>query len=529
MKLTYMLDCSRNAVLSLPAVKRLARILKQWGYGGLSLYCEDTYEVEGEPYFGAFRGRYTREELKQIDNICKNEGLVFSLSVQTLAHMRAIYRHETYYRGAIDCNDVLFVGEERTYLLIDRMFAALSAALSSKEINIGMDEPRMLGRGKYLDKNGYVPPQRIFTEHLEKVLALAEKHGLKASMWGDFLLEHKDDGLFSLVDRYDVRVIYWDYGGVADGESERYAKNLRYLKTRVSRLAFAGSDSKFYGLAPHNRFAVRAADLYFKAMKDCGVTDAVLTSWGDTGAEVSPFAALPVIAYYGYRANGGEANAFQEKFAEAYGDLSDFYLLDSANEPNGNNQGAARNTSSKYLLYQDIFLGWMDKSVRDFSRVYEERLSDLKEAEKKIPKEFVYLFRSQQTLLRALAEKHDLGVRIRAAYDSKDKAELNRIAKKKIPAAAQAIRGFAQTFCRQWLQENKPFGLEVHEARFGALLYRLKRCAERLSAYAEGKIKKIEELEEPVLDSFGNGDDIVMLNWGELISAGVVAEYNSYV
>lgn len=528
MKLTYMFDCSRNAVLSLPAVKRLARILKQWGYSTLSLYCEDTYEVEGEPYFGAFRGRYTREELKQIDNICKKEGLVFSLSVQTLAHMRAIYRHETYYRGAIDCNDVLFVGEERTYLLIDRMFAALSKALSSKEVNIGMDEPRMLGRGKYLDKNGYAPPQRIFTEHLEKVLALAEKHGLKASMWGDFLLEHGDERLFSLVARYNVRVIYWDYGGFAESESERYAENLRYLKAHVSELAFAGSDSKFYGLAPHNRFAVRAAEPCFKAMEQCGVTDLVLTSWGDTGSEVSPFAALPVIAYYGHRANGGDPCAFQEKFSELHGDLSAFYLLDSANELGGKNVGTTRNTSSKYLLYQDVFLGWMDKSVRDFSRVYKEHLSALEEAEKRT-KEFAYLFRSQKTLLRALAKKYDLGVLIRAAYARKDRAGLNRIAKKRIPAAAAAIRRYAQAFRRQWLRENKPFGLEVHEARLGALLYRLETCADRLSAYAAGKIKRIEELEEDVPDSFGNGDDIVMLNWGELISAGVVAEYNSYV
>lgn len=528
MKLTYMLDCSRNAVITVSAVARLVKELKRWGYEGLSLYCEDTYEVPEEPYFGAFRGRYSREELKKIDEICCAAGLRFSLSVQTLAHMRGIYRHEPYYSEVIDCNDVLFAGEERTYRLIENMFAALSEALSSKEVNIGMDEPRMLGRGKYLDKHGYVPPETLFMRHLEKVLSLAEKYRLKVSMWGDFLFGHRNEAIDRLIERYGVRVIYWDYGGTGDGERARYVKNLQEGKTRFSKLAFAGSDGKFYGLAPHNRFAVSAAKPFFLSCAECGIDDVILTSWGDTGAEVSTFATLPVIAYYGCCANGDNPLFFEKKFSSFYGDLEAFYLLDSANEL-GEERGKSLNTSSKYLLYQDVFLGWMDKSVREFSALYEGHLKRLAEARGRVGAEFRYLFDTQSALIAALKEKYDLGVRLRGAYRRGDKAELLSLAEKRIPAAGKAVCRYAEKFSEQWLTDNKPFGLEVHEARLGALRYRLERCGKRLLDYLAGKTEKIEELEEDVPDAFGNGDGIVILNWGELISAGVVAEYNSFV
>ena len=52
-----MLDCSRGAVLKVPTVKKLIDALQKMGYNALELYTEDTFEVEGEPYFGYLRGR----------------------------------------------------------------------------------------------------------------------------------------------------------------------------------------------------------------------------------------------------------------------------------------------------------------------------------------------------------------------------------------------------------------------------------------------------------------------------------------
>ena len=64
--LGVMLDCSRNAVMTVDAVKRYAELIKKMGYNTLMLYTEDTYEVNNQPYFGHLRGRYSKDEIKKI-------------------------------------------------------------------------------------------------------------------------------------------------------------------------------------------------------------------------------------------------------------------------------------------------------------------------------------------------------------------------------------------------------------------------------------------------------------------------------
>ena len=59
--LAYMADCSRNAVLNVASAKQMIEVLALMGYSTFELYMEDTYQIEGQPYFGYFRGAYAAE------------------------------------------------------------------------------------------------------------------------------------------------------------------------------------------------------------------------------------------------------------------------------------------------------------------------------------------------------------------------------------------------------------------------------------------------------------------------------------
>ena len=61
--LGVMVDCSRDAVYTVGALKKYISLLAKMGYNSLQLYTEDTYEADGEPYFGYLRGRYGKAEL----------------------------------------------------------------------------------------------------------------------------------------------------------------------------------------------------------------------------------------------------------------------------------------------------------------------------------------------------------------------------------------------------------------------------------------------------------------------------------
>ena len=59
---------------------------------------------------------------------------------------------------------------------------------------------------------------------------------------------------------------------------------------------------------------------------------------------------------------------------------------------------------------------------------------------------------------------------------------------------------------RQWLIENKSFGLDVQEIRFGGLRQRLISASMTLQDYLDGKIERIEELEQEHLPFQIKGD-----------------------
>ena len=83
-----MMDCSRNGVMTVKQLKRFIDVIAKMGYNCLELYTEDTYEVDGEPYFGYMRGRYTKAEMKELDAYGESLGIEVIPCMQTLAHIK---------------------------------------------------------------------------------------------------------------------------------------------------------------------------------------------------------------------------------------------------------------------------------------------------------------------------------------------------------------------------------------------------------------------------------------------------------
>ena len=117
--LGVMIDMSRNAVMSIDGLKRFLPLLKKMGYNCVMLYTEDTYEVDGEPYFGYMRGRYSKEEMREIDDFAYSIGIEAIPCIQTLAHLNAYKRWRTV---PFDYDDILLTDDDRTYRLITSMF-----------------------------------------------------------------------------------------------------------------------------------------------------------------------------------------------------------------------------------------------------------------------------------------------------------------------------------------------------------------------------------------------------------------------
>lgn len=498
--LGLMLDVSRNAVLKVDTVKDMIRHMACLGYHTLQLYMEDTYEVEGEEYFGYMRGAYTAEEIKEIDAYCAIFGIELVPCIQTLAHLNQITRYERYDK-IIDYENILFVGEDRTKELLRNIFSTVSKAFTCRKINIGMDEAHMLGLGKYLDKHGYHKRFELMVEHLKTVKALCDEFGFEPQMWSDMFFRLVYGGEYYVEQRQipkeltdlipkDIRLVYWDYYST---ELSRYDNMLKNHLAISPNIGFAGGAWKWTGFAPENDFSIRSTAASMEACKQNGIGSFLLTAWGDNGAEASVYGILPTIYHCAERAyaEGGDTAGFKALTGISF---EDFMAVDLPNRPV--DAAAQRNNSNKYLLYNDVLIGTFDSLIPDGTgeryALHAAKLRTVFEKAGRYSEEFSTL----QKLCRVLSIKAELGKHIKKAYDAHDKLKLNDIVNTQIPAVIMSIKSFYDDFTKQWHKENKPFGFEVQCIRLGGLMARLEYARNRIAAYLSGEVAQIEELEQ---------------------------------
>ncbi len=517
-----MLDCSRNAVMKPQEVKRFIDILEKMGFNALELYTEDTYKIPDEPYFGYMRGGYTQEEIRDIDGYAKEHGIELIPCIQTLAHMNCLVKLP-HYSNIVDCSNILLVGEEKTYDLIEKMFKTLADTFTSRQVNIGMDEAHMLGLGKYLMKNGYRNRVDIFNEHLKRVCEIARKYGFTPHMWSDMYFRLKCNGDYgcegvefdnSVIDGIpeDVSLVYWSY---EKQDVASYDKMFAVHKELNRELWFAGGVWGWNGFAPANNHSLKAMKTAMQSVIKHDVKNVLITFWGDNGKECSFYNLLPSLyATKQYSKGNYDMESIKKGFKETIGvDFDDYMLLDMPNAISRESADIPYREYDNYygpcktLLYSDCFLGRMDKALEsappfDYGYVCEQ----LQGAAQRVG-EFRYLFENLAALSAALAVKKDLGIRSRALYKKRDIAGLKLLVED-YQECIRRIEVFYEKFKALWMKENKPFGFEVHEIRIGGLLLRLKSCKQRILDFCDKKIGVIDELEETLLPYDNNS-----LNW----------------
>ena len=511
-----MIDMSRNAVMSIEGLKRFLSLLRKMGYNCVMLYTEDTYEVDGEPYFGYMRGRYTKAEMKEIDAFAASLGMTVIPCIQTLAHLGHIFRWEKYPR---DCDDILLTDDERTYELIDRMFSTLSECFTSRKIHIGMDEAHMLGRGKHLDIHGYETVNDIMKRHLDRICKIAEKYDYELMIWSDMYFRPWNNGNYvipkcempqEVKDALPSSVIpvYWDY---YQSDEKIYSDMMDNHKQLSDKTWFAGGAWSWWGMIPFNKFTLQSMIPALDACKKHKIRNVFMTMWGDNGGECSHFSQLPSLFYLAEYAKGNkDEEKIKAKFKRLVGiDFDEFMNIDCPNEVTGYEN--TPNNPSKYMLYADYFNDFLDYTVKEGAgEKYVEYAEQLRATAKKSRK-YGYVFDTAAKLCDVLAIKYELGLRTRKAYEAGDKAELERLAKNEYVKVARLIDVYARAFEKQWFADNKPHGFVVQEQRIGALIRRTDSCRRRILAYTSGKIDRIDELEEALLP-YGQKEKSIVFN-----------------
>mgnify|MGYP005747901127 FL=1 len=521
-----MLDCSRNSVLTMDMIKWYIRFEASLGMNTMMLYTEDTYEVEEYPYFGAYRGRYSSEELHELAVYADQFGIEMIPCIQALAHLKNTLRWEAM-AGMQDTDDILMVGESEVYRFVEACIRRATEPFLTKRVHLGMDEAWSLGLGKYLHKNGYHPKSEIMAAHLEQVAQICRKLGLEPMIWSDMYLRMSsqnndyydlplDADLSGAVKPpADVALVYWDYYHT---DENFYRQYLRMHSQLSDKVIFAGGGWVWNGVSPNLKGAKDTTEPAMRAVKEAGIREAVCTMWQDDGAETPMGAGLSSIVRFAEHGFAKEVSeeALKEQFEFLTGTSWEACeILGEFDRPQGS---AFYDNPSKYLLYQDVLIGLFDEQIRNWDvKSYYEGLRDrllkaLEEGMKRnctqkncmqilqrgggYAEEVLSLY---VCLADALSVKAPLGRKLHEAYEKKDRQSLAALAEKEIPLAMEKIRVYRDRREALWNRESRIFGFEVLDIRIGGLLARLESAKKRVESWLNGEVDSLPELEEPRL------------------------------
>lgn len=501
-----MFDCSRNSVLTVDTIKEYIRMQAALGMNTMMLYTEDTYEVPEYPHFGSFRGRYSQKELKEVDAYADMFGIEVIPCIQTLAHLANPLRWQAM-QHLRDMDYILMVGDENVYTFIETCIRRASECFKTKRIHLGMDEAWQLGLGKYLTKNGYHTKAEIMAAHMERVTEICKKYELEPMIWSDmYLCTHAEDETYYGVplDRdlsdavkppKEVTLVYWDY---YHGEKKFYEEYLRMHRQLSDKVIFAGGGWVWNGISPNLTVARENTEAGLAACKEKGVREAICTMWQDDGAETPMAAGITSIVRFAE--HGFTKEVTEEQLKEQFefltgADYEAFMMLDKFDHIQ-DSKGYVN--PSKYLLYQDVLMGLYDAQIVGWH--VEEHYADLRDRlyelmEKKAGNYMDDVLEMYYSLADLLSFKGNMGNRLCEAYKSQDKQTLKEIAEE-IAVCIEGVESYRTLREKVWNHESKIFGFEVIDLRLGALDRRLKTAQKRVTAYVNGELERLPELEE---------------------------------
>lgn len=534
-------DCSRNGMLTVNSLKEWIRINALMGLNAMMLYTEDTYEIEAQPYFGYMRGRYTKEEIKEIDDYASLMGIELVPCIQTLAHLRTVFLNEQM-AGLRDVDGILMVGDEKVYKLIDDMLDTCSANFRSRKINLGMDEAMLLGSGNYLSKNGYKPRSEIMKEHLDVVVKKCRDRGLEPMIWSDMFfrmippggyyrmsIDEMPEEIVNIVPE-GLKLLYWDYYSINRNKyNHMFDLHADFVNNPTG---FAGGAVCWYGLVPLNTFSVESARAATECAIGKGCKEAWITMWGDDASDCAHFATLPTLQIYAEACwSGDTSDEYAEKRMKTCAGASYKAFLEMEqinNVPGRDDYGKDIANPYKYMLFQDILSGKYDRHIPEGIA---EHFADKAEYMQKLGKNnkaYKEIFDVLASLSKTLEIKASLGVELKKAYDADDKDELKRFADKVLPELVKRYEKYYADMKTVWDKYNRPCGFEVQDIRFGGLIQRAKNVRMILLDYVSGKTASIPELAVERIPFTPEKDGLALKHvhyWADIVTANILSRF----
>lgn len=283
-----LLDIGRNKIPSLKTMFDLLDKFSSMRINHVEFYMEGyCYNYSNYAYLFSDDTPVTAEEFKALDDYAKRHFIDLVPNQNVLGHMDK-WLAKPQMNHLAECEDgfiyenlfwrppmTLDVRDERSYGFITGLLDDLLQSFSSPLINVNMDEPFELGKGKnkqFSEKNG---TSKLYLDYVRKINDYCRSKGKRMMMWGDQVVE--DSGSIASLPK-DVILLDWIYEG--DANFETHAKCLQSTGLDYCLCPGTSSWCSIAGRSDNMKKNIRNA-------VDCtcryGGKGIITTDWGDLG------------------------------------------------------------------------------------------------------------------------------------------------------------------------------------------------------------------------------------------------------
>ena len=528
------LDVSRGGVPTIEALKKFIVKIAALGYNFLGLYMEDMFEMEKYPRFGYMRGRYSAEELRELDDFAYSFGVELVPAIEALAHLNQYFQ---WLEAAPLSNGVgsLLVDSEDTYVFIEEMIKTLKGIFRTNRIGTAMDEATAMFGGKYAKLHGTdVNKMEVFLRHLNRVVSICEKYGVKPFMSGDmfFWLTSKKGWYYDLDAEFSEELIAsvpnnieikgWIYAiphqfdmvnrGLT--QEECFKIFLDKYKQLSKSCMYQGAIWTWDGFFEDSQFSLYSSIPALRNAIKSGFEEVIASSYGDGGQECNLLKQLPGMLpiYSEYCFRGLDCTVEDIVNVSSYFTGLPFENRMALMERMHGSFDETKDDHNFVLHYHDcqrlnkaLFFSDILYDLADFEYDYDKVIAEYTEGAD-LCRKYIEEDSANKDYYEFCLCSFEVGIRkleifenLRKKYRENDMEYVKKVAYEYIPDIIKYTDEFYDIFEKNWDETNKSSGIELHQVRLGGVVKRAKYVAKKLDRYIKGEIDKVEELEQDVI------------------------------
>ncbi len=198
-----MLDISRDKVPTLETVYALVDQLAGWKINQFQLYMEHTFAYRQHPEVWAEASPFTGDDILALDAFCRERHVELVPNQNSFGHLHRWLQHPRYQPLAETLDEFdtpwglklkgpysLCPLDPGSLALLRGWYDELLPHFTSRQFNVGFDEPVDVGQGRSREAVAARGVGRVYVDFLKQVHAEVAARGRAMQFWGDILIDH---------------------------------------------------------------------------------------------------------------------------------------------------------------------------------------------------------------------------------------------------------------------------------------------------------------------------------------------------